>query len=82
MKKLLRIKKIVLDPVMVAKGGTKLIDKEAIKFLKKNLIHKVSLITPVPGGVGPMTIACLMYNTVKASFIRNGHDFKEIIFDE
>ena len=44
--KKLRIKKIVLDPVMVAKGGTKLIDKEAIKFLKKNLIHKVSLITP------------------------------------
>jgi methylenetetrahydrofolate dehydrogenase (NADP+)/methenyltetrahydrofolate cyclohydrolase len=22
--------------------------------------------TPVPGGVGPMTIACLMYNTLKA----------------
>ncbi len=24
-------------------------------------------ITPVPGGVGPMTIACLMANTLKAS---------------
>ncbi|RVU86342.1 bifunctional methylenetetrahydrofolate dehydrogenase/methenyltetrahydrofolate cyclohydrolase FolD [Leucothrix sargassi] len=24
-------------------------------------------ITPVPGGVGPMTIACLMYNTVEAA---------------
>ena len=24
-------------------------------------------ITPVPGGVGPMTIACLMYNTVAAA---------------
>ena len=44
--KLLKIKKVVLDPVMIAKGGTKLIDQEAIKFLKKNLIHKVSLITP------------------------------------
>ena len=42
----LNIKKIVLDPVMVAKGGAKLIDDEAIFFLKKNLIHKVSLITP------------------------------------
>ena len=42
----LNIKKIVLDPVMVAKGGAKLIDKEAIIFLKKNLINKVSLITP------------------------------------
>ena len=27
---------------------------------------KASLITPVPGGVGPMTIAMLMHNTVKA----------------
>jgi methylenetetrahydrofolate dehydrogenase (NADP+)/methenyltetrahydrofolate cyclohydrolase len=24
-------------------------------------------ITPVPGGVGPMTIACLMVNTVRAA---------------
>jgi len=27
----------------------------------------VSAITPVPGGVGPMTIACLLANTVKAA---------------
>ena len=26
---------------------------------------KASAITPVPGGVGPMTIACLMQNTVE-----------------
>jgi methylenetetrahydrofolate dehydrogenase (NADP+) / methenyltetrahydrofolate cyclohydrolase len=24
-------------------------------------------ITPVPGGVGPMTIACLLVNTVRAA---------------
>jgi methylenetetrahydrofolate dehydrogenase (NADP+)/methenyltetrahydrofolate cyclohydrolase len=30
--------------------------------------EKTSYITPVPGGVGPMTIAMLMYNTVKAAF--------------
>ena len=42
----LNIKKIVLDPVMIAKGGAKLIDNEAIIFMKKNLINKVSLITP------------------------------------
>ena len=40
------IKKIILDPVMVAKGGTKLIDKNSIKILKLKLIKKVSLITP------------------------------------
>ena len=28
--------------------------------------HVASAITPVPGGVGPMTIACLMENTVEA----------------
>ena len=28
--------------------------------------QKASAITPVPGGVGPMTIAMLMSNTVKA----------------
>ena len=28
--------------------------------------EKASLITPVPGGVGPMTIAMLMANTLQA----------------
>lgn len=32
---------------------------------------KVSYITPVPGGVGPMTIATLMKNTVTAAKIQN-----------
>ena len=27
----------------------------------------VNAITPVPGGVGPMTIACLMKNTITAA---------------
>ena len=40
------IKKIILDPVMVAKGGTKLIDDSSIKILKSLLLKKVSLITP------------------------------------
>jgi methylenetetrahydrofolate dehydrogenase (NADP+)/methenyltetrahydrofolate cyclohydrolase len=29
-------------------------------------------ITPVPGGVGPMTIACLLDNTVRAAIGRRG----------
>jgi methylenetetrahydrofolate dehydrogenase (NADP+)/methenyltetrahydrofolate cyclohydrolase len=33
---------------------------------------KASLITPVPGGVGPMTIAMLMHNTVRAAKMRQG----------
>jgi methylenetetrahydrofolate dehydrogenase (NADP+)/methenyltetrahydrofolate cyclohydrolase len=34
--------------------------------------EKASYITPVPGGVGPMTIAILMENTVKAVKLQNG----------
>ena len=42
----LKIKKVILDPVMIAKGGTKLISDPAIKLMKKKLLKKVSLITP------------------------------------
>ena len=42
----LKTKKIILDPVMVSKGGFKLINNNAIRTLKKNLISKVYLITP------------------------------------
>ena len=41
-----KTKKIILDPVMVAKGGFKLINDAAIKVLKEKLIKKVYLITP------------------------------------
>ena len=44
--KKIKVKKIVLDPVMVAKGGAKLISNEAIQILKKKLIKQVTLITP------------------------------------
>jgi hydroxymethylpyrimidine kinase/phosphomethylpyrimidine kinase len=42
----IKVNKLVLDPVMVAKGGTKLIDDKAINLLKKKLIMRASLITP------------------------------------
>ena len=44
--KILKIKKTVLDPVMVAKGGARLINKSAIEILRKDLIKKVYLVTP------------------------------------
>ena len=50
-------------PDATKKSGFRLIgdtDFEAIK-------EKASFITPVPGGVGPMTIAMLMYNTLEAA---------------
>ena len=42
----IKIKKIILDPVMVAKGGSKLINDNSIKILRSKLMKKVSLITP------------------------------------
>ena len=42
----IKVKKIILDPVMVAKGGAKLINDKAIQILKNKLIKKVTLITP------------------------------------
>lgn len=36
---------------------------------------KCSYITPVPGGVGPMTIACLLQNTVKSA---NNREIKKV----
>ena len=36
--------------------------------------EKCSYITPVPGGVGPMTISTLMKNTLKACKLQNGID--------
>ncbi len=37
-----------------------------------DVAEKASWITPVPGGVGPMTIAMLMQNAVKACKLQNG----------
>ena len=38
----------------------------------ENVKDKCSFITPVPGGVGPMTISMLMQNTLTAAKIQNG----------
>jgi len=35
-------------------------------------------ITPVPGGVGPMTIACLLFNTLRAAYMQAGLPAPEI----
>ncbi len=40
----------------------------------KSASEKASKITPVPGGVGPMTIACLLRNTVTSAYRHAGLD--------
>jgi methylenetetrahydrofolate dehydrogenase (NADP+)/methenyltetrahydrofolate cyclohydrolase len=37
-----------------------------------------SAITPVPGGVGPMTVACLLHNTLIAACRRRGLPLPEL----
>jgi methylenetetrahydrofolate dehydrogenase (NADP+)/methenyltetrahydrofolate cyclohydrolase len=37
----------------------------------ENVAPKCSWITPVPGGVGPMTIATLLENTLQASLLKS-----------
>ena len=37
-------------------------------------IERASKITPVPGGVGPMTIACLLLNTLQTAYLQFGED--------
>jgi hydroxymethylpyrimidine kinase/phosphomethylpyrimidine kinase len=44
--KKIKLKKVILDPVMVAKSGTKLINNSAIMYIKEKLIKHIFLITP------------------------------------
>ena len=41
-----KLKNVVLDPVMIAKGGEKLISNSSIKHLKKLLLPLCTLVTP------------------------------------
>ena len=52
------------------KKGYRLVGDVAYDEVRK----KASLITPVPGGVGPMTIAMLMQNALKACKMQNNID--------
>jgi methylenetetrahydrofolate dehydrogenase (NADP+)/methenyltetrahydrofolate cyclohydrolase len=51
------------DPVKAAQGKTKLVGDVAYK----EALAVAGAITPVPGGVGLMTVACLLQNTVTAA---------------
>ena len=66
-----------INRIDVAEGKTKLVgdvDYEGCAAV-------AGAITPVPGGVGPMTIACLLANTVIACCrINNIADFDELSF--
>ena len=51
------------DPIKAAQGKTRVVGDVAFK----EAVEVAGRITPVPGGVGPMTIACLLANTYSAA---------------
>ncbi len=57
-----------INRVPAGDGKTKIIGDVAFA----EVARFAGAITPVPGGVGPMTIACLMLNTLKAACAQNG----------
>ena len=66
--------KFILTPEMI-KEGSVVIDVAISRFEDKlvgdcdyeKIIEKASFVTPVPGGVGPMTVAMLLKNTITAT---------------
>ena len=56
------------DPEKAAAGKTRVTGD--VMFAEA--MQTASAVTPVPGGVGPMTIACLLRNTVTAACLRRG----------
>ena len=53
------------DSIIIDVGINKIDNKIVGDVNFENVKSKVKAITPVPGGVGPMTIACLLKNTVE-----------------
>jgi methylenetetrahydrofolate dehydrogenase (NADP+)/methenyltetrahydrofolate cyclohydrolase len=51
------------DPAKAAAGKTRLVGDVAFD----EAVEVAGAITPVPGGVGPMTVACLLQNTLTAA---------------
>lgn len=64
--KLVKAKDVKAGAIVIDVGINRVDGKLCGDVDYDEVIEKVSLITPVPGGVGPMTIASLIINTLKA----------------
>jgi len=60
--------------VVVDVGINRLPDGRIVGDVRLDVAHVASLMSPVPGGVGPMTIAALLENTWKSYATRMGVD--------
>ena len=58
------------DSIIIDVGINKVAGKIVGDVDFEEVKDKVKAITPVPGGVGPMTIACLLKNTLECFKVR------------
>jgi methylenetetrahydrofolate dehydrogenase (NADP+)/methenyltetrahydrofolate cyclohydrolase len=63
-----------INRISTADGKTRLVGDVAFEEARLVAGH----LTPVPGGVGPMTVACLMYNTLQEARRRAGLPFAAV----
>jgi methylenetetrahydrofolate dehydrogenase (NADP+)/methenyltetrahydrofolate cyclohydrolase len=63
---------MVRDGATVVDVGINRVEGKVVGDVAEDVRGKAGLLTPVPGGVGPMTIASLLRNTVKAARYQAG----------
>ena len=89
-----KLKNIVLDPVMIAKGGAKLVNSNSIKYLKKLILPLCDVVTPNIPEAEVLTGYSIMNkeDMIKAAkkiinmgaknvLLKGGHLKKKMIFD-
>ena len=89
-----KLKNIVLDPVMIAKGGAKLVNNNSIKYLKKLLLPLCNVVTPNIPEAEVLTGCSILNKTdmIKAArkiinmgaknvLLKGGHLKNKMIFD-
>jgi len=64
---------MVREGATVVDVGINRVEGKVVGDVAEDVRGKAGLLTPVPGGVGPMTIASLLRNTVRAAQYQSGH---------
>ena len=63
---------LIKENVIIIDGGISVVDKKTVGDVNANEVgKKASFLTPVPGGVGPVTVACLLENLVELAMFNN-----------
>ena len=64
-------KAMVKTSAIIIDVGINKIDGQVVGDVDENVLEVASFISPVPGGVGPLTVACLLRNTLEINLKRN-----------